>query len=134
MPKDINISRMPAWLPAFNERVNNPVQRLWAPYLPPYALIVHTGRRSGKTYKTPVLAQRDGDTLSIALPYGAGAQWVKNVLAAGGAEVVRGGRRHTLSAPRVVSDAAPGELPGAMRRASRRMGVLTGRLEPNPKA
>jgi deazaflavin-dependent oxidoreductase (nitroreductase family) len=134
MPIDPNTSHMPAWLPAFNERVTNRVQGLWAPYLPPYALIVHTGRTSGRTYRTPVVAQRDGDTLSIALLYGAGAQWVKNVLAAGGAEVVRGGRRYTLRDPRVVTEAAPGELPRAMRRASQRMGVLTARLEPVARA
>jgi deazaflavin-dependent oxidoreductase (nitroreductase family) len=127
---DTNTSHMPAWMPAFNERFNNPIQRTWAPYLPPYALVVHTGRTSGKTYKTPVLAQRRGDTLSIALIYGTDAQWVRNVLAAGGATVMRGGRRYTLSAPRVVTDAARGELPAPMRRASKTMGVLTGTLEP----
>jgi deazaflavin-dependent oxidoreductase (nitroreductase family) len=128
MSIDPNKSRMPAWLPAFNQRFNNPVQRLWAPYLPPYALVFHTGRTSGKTYKTPVLAQRRGTTLAIALVYGADAQWVKNVLAAGGATIRRGGKTYTLSAPRVVTDAAPGELPGPMRRASQHMGVLTGTL------
>src|SRR6187402_2221968 len=128
MPVDASKSHMPAWLPAFNLRITNPIQGLWAPYLPPYAVVVHTGRRSGKTYKSPVIAQRRGTTLSIPLLYGADAQWVKNVLAAGGATILRRGREHTLRSPRVVTDAAPGELPGPLRRASRHMGVLTGEL------
>jgi deazaflavin-dependent oxidoreductase (nitroreductase family) len=133
VPIDVEKSRMPGWLPAFNERINNPIQRRWAPYLPPYALVVHTGRTSGKTYNTPVVAQRHGSTLSVALLYGADAQWVKNVLAAGGATIRRGGRSYVLRSPRIVTDAAAGELPGAMRRASRRMGVLVGELEPAAK-
>ena len=40
----------------FNKYVTNPLQRLWAPWLPYMAVIEHTGRKSGKPYRTPVMA------------------------------------------------------------------------------
>jgi len=92
---------MPSWMPAFSRRVVNPVQRLWAPWLPPWALIVHRGRRSGTEYRTPVLARRSGSTLSIALYYGRDAQWVRNLEAAGGGTVIRRGQRMRLANVRV---------------------------------
>jgi deazaflavin-dependent oxidoreductase (nitroreductase family) len=122
--RDPNRSLMPAWLPAFNRKVNNPIQRLWAPYAPGYALIVHTGRKSGKRYETPVMAMVADGKLAIGLPYGAGAQWVRNLLAAGGGEAIRRGKRYRLSNPRVVTDAAAEPLPPIAARLSRRMAVL----------
>jgi deazaflavin-dependent oxidoreductase (nitroreductase family) len=124
VPVDPARSRMPSWLPRFNLIVTNRVQGLWAPYLPPYAMILHTGRRSGRSYRTPVLAFRRGNRLAVALPYGSGAQWIRNVLAAGGAEAIRGGRRLRLSQPRIVTEDAGGELPRVAAWMSRRMGVL----------
>lgn len=65
---------------------------------------MHKGRTSGRTYETPVnVFRRDGDFV-IALAYGAQSDWVKNVLAAGGCELVTRGRRYRLDYPRVVRD------------------------------
>lgn len=124
MAVDPNRSLMPAWLPAFNKRVTNPIQGKWAPYLPPWAMIVHTGRSSGATYKTPITAYKRGDTLIVPLLYGANAQWVKNVLAAGGATIVRGGRERPAVNPRVVTDAHHPELTRLSAAISRRIPVL----------
>ena len=44
----------------------------------------HIGRTSGTAYRTPLLAFRHGDTITIALTYGPGVQWLKNLRAAGG--------------------------------------------------
>ena len=112
---------------AVNKRVVNPVQRLWAPWLPPLGLIVHRGRRSGAEYRSPVLAWRSGSRLYVVLYYGADAQWVRNVLAAGGGEVVRRGRRSRFTDVRVVRDGAE-ELPGVVRAASRGLPVLVAEL------
>ena len=120
-----------AWsrgLARFNKRVTNRVQGVWAPYLPPWALIVHKGRKSGREYRTPVLAWRSGDRLGVVLYYGERAEWLRNVLAAGGAEVVRGGRTMRLADPRVV-DATDPEAGATLRRlAGRNRRVLLGRL------
>jgi len=53
----------------------------------PWALIEHVGRRSGTTYRTPILPRRVPDGFEIPLPYGADAQWVQNVRAAGHARL-----------------------------------------------
>jgi len=86
----------------FNKVVNNRVQGLYAWLLPPWAVILHRGRRSGRTYRTPLLAFKRGGTLIIALLYGEESDWLRNLKADGGGRVVRMGRTYELSAPRVV--------------------------------
>ena len=115
---------MPAWLPKVMKQVVNPIQGLWAPRLAPWAVIVHIGRRSGTEYRTPVLAVRSGGALYVALFYGTGAQWVRNVRAAGGGEVIRRGRRARFANVRIVADPAGEPLPRAIRAAARHVPVL----------
>lgn len=121
-------SLMPSWLPKVNKRVVNPVQMLWAPRLPPWAVIVHRGRRSGTEYRTPVLAWRSGSRLYVVLFYGSKTQWVRNVRATDGGEVIRGGRRRRLANVRIVHDPAAEPLPHAVRVAARRSPVLVADL------
>jgi deazaflavin-dependent oxidoreductase (nitroreductase family) len=117
----------------FNKRINNPIQRRYAWLLPPWAIIVHRGRRSGRVYRTPVNAFRRGDTFAVVVLYGERSDWVQNVLA-GDAQVVRGGRTYALREPRLVDPSAPDgdatALPAAARGLGRLSGkVLVGRLE-----
>ena len=114
---------LPRGLARFNKRVTNRVQGLWAPYLPPWAMIVHKGRKSGRTYRTPVLARRSGDRLEVVLFYGEHADWLRNVLAAGEAGVVRAGRTVTMHNPR-VHGSADAEVSAAVRRIAGRRKVL----------
>ena len=94
----------------FNKLINNRVQGIYAWILPPWAVILHRGRRSGRPYRTPLLAFRRDRTLIIALLYGEESDWLRN-LRAGGGRVVRAGRTYELSAPRVVdTTAAAAEL------------------------
>jgi hypothetical protein len=85
----------------FNKRVANPIQRRWADRLPPWAVVVHRGRISGRRYETPVLARLHDGEVVIALFYGAGADWVRNVVAAGGGELIRRRRTLVMRHPRV---------------------------------
>jgi deazaflavin-dependent oxidoreductase (nitroreductase family) len=85
----------------FNQAVNNPLQSQYAWLLPPWVVVCHRGRRSGRLYRTPVNAYKRGSTLAIVVLYGEESDWVRNVLA-GGAEVVRAGRTHELLGVRVV--------------------------------
>src|SRR5918999_68238 len=55
--------------------------RRWNPI---FAIVRHTGRRSGRTFETPVAARRVGDGFVLALAFGNGAHWYRNLLAAGG--------------------------------------------------
>ena len=115
----------------FNRRVNNPIQRQYAWLLPPWAIVVHRGRKSGRTYRTPVNAFRKNDRLAVVVLYGERSDWVQNALA-GQTRVVRAGRTHDLLEPRLVDPADPAvELPLAARLFGRVSGkVLVGRLGP----
>ena len=44
----------------FNKVVNNRIQSVYAWLVPPWAVILHRGRRSGRSYRTPVLAFNHG--------------------------------------------------------------------------
>jgi deazaflavin-dependent oxidoreductase (nitroreductase family) len=82
----------------------NRVIRHIAPWLPGLGLVIHVGRRSGAVYRTPVnLFTADGH-FTVALTYGPNSDWVRNVRAAGGCEVITRGRRIRLVEPRIVHD------------------------------
>jgi deazaflavin-dependent oxidoreductase (nitroreductase family) len=85
----------------FNKRVTNRVQGLYAWLVPPWAVIVHRGRRSGRQYRTPLFAFRRGRTLVIALLYGQESDWLRN-LRAGGGQVIRAGRTFVVGPPEIV--------------------------------
>ena len=82
------------------------------------AVVVHRGRRSGRTYRTPVHLDRVGDSFVIALAYGPGTEWVRNVLANGGAVVEMGGAAFITTCPAVLPSAEVLDtLPPRQRRA-----------------
>jgi deazaflavin-dependent oxidoreductase (nitroreductase family) len=90
-------------LARFNRRMTNPIVRIVAGRrYSPVAVVGHHGRRSGRHYRTPVIAFRVDDGYLIALPYGAERDWVKNVLFAGSCTLERFGRRWTLTDPRLL--------------------------------
>ena len=66
------------------------------------SVVRHIGRRSGRTYETPVVAVEDGDGFLIALPYGERTDWLKNVVADGMASVVSHGRTFQVDQPQVI--------------------------------
>jgi hypothetical protein len=76
----------PPWLERLQIKYVNPVTGKIARYLPTFAVVNHRGRTSGKTYETVVNAYRTGSVLAILLAHGK-TNWVKNVLAAGEADV-----------------------------------------------
>jgi deazaflavin-dependent oxidoreductase (nitroreductase family) len=109
---------LPQRLARFNRHVTNPIARTVAGRIPPFAIVRHQGRRSGTVYRTPIMAfpNRATGGYVVALTYGPDAQWVKNVLAAGGCEIERRGRTVSLTAPRLIgpAEAAP-TLPAPVR-------------------
>jgi deazaflavin-dependent oxidoreductase (nitroreductase family) len=114
---------LPRHLAKFNRVVTNRVLGPLARYLPGFAVVSHVGRRSGRTYRTPVNLYRRGDSFVIALVYGADSQWVRNVLAAGGADVETRGRRVRLVGPEVLRDPARSLVPKPVRLALRVVNV-----------
>jgi deazaflavin-dependent oxidoreductase (nitroreductase family) len=88
------------------------------------SVIEHVGRKSGRTYETPVdtIPARTG--FLIALPYGTRADWVRNVLASGSATVVTQGDRVDVDRPTVVATAdVAGQIPAKTLRTLRLFGV-----------
>jgi deazaflavin-dependent oxidoreductase (nitroreductase family) len=98
-------------LARFNRVVTNRIQGLWAGRIPPWVVVIHRGRTSGRIYRTPVLGSVHGSRLVIGLPYGEDADWVRNVVAAGGGTVMRSGRERTLRQVRVVDRGDRREVP-----------------------
>lgn len=66
----------------------------------PYAVIRHVGRRSGRTYCTPVIACRVDDQFVVPLPYGRRTDWHRNLQAAGDGTLVWQGAVYALGAPK----------------------------------
>ena len=66
------------------------------------SVVRHVGRRSGRTYQTPVIAAQHGDSFLIALPYGKRTDWLKNVLDKGSAAIVTNGRTYEVDRPEVI--------------------------------
>lgn len=101
--RDDRSGPFPRSMARLNRRGANPVVRLVAGWLPPLAVIRHRGRMTGRDFATPVLAFSTADGLVIGVLYGAASDWVRNLLAAGSAQVMRSGRVLDYRHPRVVS-------------------------------
>jgi deazaflavin-dependent oxidoreductase (nitroreductase family) len=93
--------KFPAWVENLQIKYFNPVIAPIAKYLPGMSVISHRGRKSGKVYETVVSAYRKDNTLAILLAHGK-TNWVKNILAAGEADIRVGRRNLHLVNPRVV--------------------------------
>ena len=129
---------LPKRLARFNRRVTNRITGPFARSLPGFGVVVHTGRASGRSYRTPVNVFATTDGYVVALTYGADSDWVKNVLAAGGCELEHRGQRVRVTVGAVIRDDSGGQVPGPVRRILRGLGVaeyleLT-RNEPPPSA
>jgi deazaflavin-dependent oxidoreductase (nitroreductase family) len=107
----------------FNERVTNRLTRPLAPHAPGFGVVVHTGRTSGRVYRTPVNVFVHNGRFAVALTYGREAEWVKNVLAAGGCELVTRGCQYRLTDPELVHDGGLAPVPPVVRPVLRLIGA-----------
>jgi deazaflavin-dependent oxidoreductase (nitroreductase family) len=106
---------IPIAVASFNKKVTNRITGPFAGHLPGFAIVIHRGRTSGRTYRTPVNAFRqDGDVLFV-LTYGPDVDWVRNVEAAGECDIETRGRTVHLIQPRRFTDPARGAVPGPVR-------------------
>lgn len=111
-----------------NREFTNPLMRTFAGAVAPLALVHHVGRKSGRSYRTPVLAFRVAQGYVTPLPYGTDTDWCLNVLKAGECTLETTGRKATLTNPRIVDadDALP--LFPALLRPGLRLAALPGYL------
>jgi deazaflavin-dependent oxidoreductase (nitroreductase family) len=105
-----------AFLRPFTTRFFNPFSRRFAGRLPGFGLLVYRGRRTGRQYRTPMNVFRRGDEYVFALTYGSGVQWVRNILAAGGCELVTRGRTLRLVEPVLFTDPQRSAMPFPVRQ------------------
>jgi deazaflavin-dependent oxidoreductase (nitroreductase family) len=131
----IPFHRQVAWV---NRHVANGILGPIVWFLPTFGRIRHVGRRTGKPYEAPIMAFRSHDRrgLTFALTYGADAEWVKNVLAAGELEFdSRWTGPVRLVEPRLVHDPHRRDVPWLVRRALGLISVddfLETTIDPDP--
>lgn len=100
---------------SFNRHVTNRLLGRLATWLPGFGVVLHVGRRSGRLHRTPVNVFRTRGGYLFALTYGSGAEWVRNVVAANGCELVTRGRTERLGNPRLVRDERRVRMPPVVR-------------------
>src|SRR5262245_44736168 len=108
--------QLPRFLRHVNRVFTNPVLSTIAWIVPPLAIVHHVGRKSGRAYRSPVVALRSGSGFVIPMTYGRDVDWARNLIAAGGGEVEQLGRRTRVRNPRIVGfERASVQLPGPAR-------------------
>ena len=95
---------MPRPMARLNRVGVNRLLRRVAPRTPGLGVVVHRGRKSGRTYRTPVAVFPTSAGPVIGLFYGSQSDWVKNVLASGELDLVTRGRTLHSDSPRIYHD------------------------------
>lgn len=72
-------------------------------WMPIFALVLHRGRRSGRSHRTPVAARRVADGFIISLAFGAQVDWHRNLVAAGGGAIRWRGRDYEVTGPELIN-------------------------------
>jgi deazaflavin-dependent oxidoreductase (nitroreductase family) len=114
--------RFPLWFENFQIKYINPIAVPIARFTPGITVIKHRGRKSGRSLETAVSAYRKGNTVAIMLAHGK-TNWVRNILAAGEADVVLRGRSVHLVNPRIVPAGSNEPSLPLMARIAARRGV-----------
>jgi deazaflavin-dependent oxidoreductase (nitroreductase family) len=110
----------PRVIARFNKHVTNRIQGKWAHLMPGYGMVEHTGRKSGRAYRVPVNVFSAPGGFAVVLFYGSDSDWVRNVLAASGGQMVHRRKRYILSNPQLVTGAEARKLvPRPVRLAMR---------------
>jgi deazaflavin-dependent oxidoreductase (nitroreductase family) len=85
-------------------RYVDPVLRPVAGRLPAFGIVTHRGRKTGRSYETPVNVFRRGDDYLFFLTYGSDVDWVRNILAARTCMLRTRGRDVRLVEPELIAD------------------------------
>ncbi|MEI6779100.1 MAG: hypothetical protein WCK70_19540 [Chloroflexales bacterium] len=93
-----------AWLTLIKHTLNPLTRWLARSSIGPFSLIRHVGRRSGKTYETPLIVAPICGGFMIELTYGHDVDWYKNRAAC----AIRG--RSSATAPRAQTRRHPTRL------------------------
>lgn len=110
---------------SFNKHILNRVLRTFAgTSRTPFAVIRHVGRRSGKSYETPIMLWPMGDSFVIALTYGPEVDWYRNLLASGHGSVLWHRKAYAIEKPEPIdSTTAMPVFPPTVRLILRLLGI-----------
>lgn len=113
---------------SLRDQVLAPIRRFNREYFNPFAMsfagrpgdywsvVLHTGRRSGKQYTTPVIASLYDSSLIIPLPYSRKTDWALNVMASGGCTLIHQGKVYAAGQPEIISISEGGlAFPGVVQ-------------------
>jgi len=114
---------LPKSIAQFASHRFNPIARPIVGHLPGFGIVVHTGRKSGKQYETPVIAFSHDGMVVFALTYGPSTDWVQNIFAAGNCTLIKRGGSHLLTNPRLFHDPTRSHVPKPVRIPLRLFGV-----------
>lgn len=92
---------------SYLKRYNLLSQRISGTRLSSHGLLIHRGRRSGRSYRTPLAVVDYRDGVLLPLTYGPTADWYRNVRAAQGGTLTWKGRTYQLERPEIVSGPEP---------------------------
>jgi deazaflavin-dependent oxidoreductase (nitroreductase family) len=106
-------------------RYINPITRPVAKKLPTFAILTHRGRKTGRTYQTPINVFRRGNDYFFFLTYGSDVQWVKNILATGFCSIETRGPVVELVEPELITDPDLRPAPPHVRFVERRIAGVT---------
>lgn len=106
-----------------NRVLGNRVMMLIAGWMPGFGVVLHQGRRSGRSYRTPVNVFRQPRGYVVALTYGPDSDWVKNVVAGDGCVLQTRRRRMRLVDPQMIHDPTRHDMPPVIRQILRQLRV-----------
>lgn len=86
-----------------------------------FVILTHTGRKSGKVYRIPIIAEPFQDGFIVALTYGQNTDWFKNVMHSGSCVIRWKLHDYALVNPRLIDPkvgilAFPRLLRGMLRK------------------
>jgi deazaflavin-dependent oxidoreductase (nitroreductase family) len=92
-----------AWLQLLKHTLNRATVPPAQAGIGPFALVVHVGRKTGRTHRTPLLLARVDGGFVAELTYGPDVAWYRNVIAAGRCVVIDRGRAVSIDRISVIS-------------------------------
>ena len=89
-----------------------------------FAILSHVGRKSGKIYRIPIIAEPIKNGFVIALTYGKKVDWYENVMAKGGCSLNWKNKEYFLINPEFIDkEIGLMAFPAIFRSGLRKMGI-----------
>jgi len=89
-----------------------------------FAILIHQGRKTGKVYRIPIIAEPADNGFIFALTYGKKVDWCANVFAKGRCSLVWKNNEYSLNNPEFVDrEIGLNAFPAIFRGGLRMMGI-----------